>query len=61
MTKQSKRVLNWEEVLEARRRHEDSREYTTVRGLAKEFGISKSSMHRLLTYQTYKEPVEELV
>ena len=58
MTK-SRRRLNWSEVLEARRRHEDATEYTTVRGLADEYAISKSSMHRLLTYKTYKEPIVE--
>jgi hypothetical protein len=60
MNRKSKRVLTWEEVVEARRRYNDPHEYTTVRSLADDYGIGKSSMHRLLTHQTYKEPVEEV-
>ena len=60
-TNKSQRVLNWTEVLEARRKYEDPKVYATVRGLASEYGISKSSMYRLLKYKTYKQPQDEEV
>lgn len=58
MISRKSRKLSWGEVQEVRKRYEDEDEYTTIRGLAKEYGISKSAMHRLLRYETYKEPLD---
>ena len=61
MTKNWKntRQLSWNEVQKARELYEDEDSDETIRSLASRFGIGKTAMHKILTYQTYKEPSEE--
>ena len=52
------RQLSWNEVQKARELYEDEDSDETIRSLASRFGIGKTSMHKILTYETYKESSE---
>ena len=54
------RVLSWEEVTEARTRYDGDSEDVSIRDLADEYDVGKSTMHRILNRETYKEPVGDI-
>lgn len=46
--------LEWDTVCEIRKKYTDNKYKTSMRKLAKEYGISKSLVFKIIHYQVYK-------